>query len=76
MLGMTRAVARQSAVPVEHARPQRLAANAEDWGELGVRGLRRMAIHWPQISAQENVAIRCTIREFLRCVRARSDLYR
>ena len=75
MLRMTRPVARQSAVPVEHTRPQRLPTNAEDCGELGVRRLRRIAIHRRQIRPQQHVANRGAAWEFLRRVRAGADVH-
>jgi ABC-type transporter Mla MlaB component len=64
LLRMTGSVARQTAIPVEHSRPQWLATNAEDSGELDVRCLGRIAIHRRQVCPQEDVAIRRAAREF------------
>jgi len=51
LLRVTGSVARQPAIPVEHSRPQRLAPDPEDLGELGMRGQRWIAIDRRQICA-------------------------
>src|SRR5882762_133485 len=75
LLRMTGSVAREPAIPVEHSRPQRLTTNAEDSRELDVRRLRRIAIHRRQVCPHQNVAIRHTIWEFLRGIRAGTKVY-
>ena len=58
MVSMPETVARQSAVPVEHPRPERLAANSEDYGELCVRDLRRVVVRWWEVGTKEHVSRR------------------
>jgi hypothetical protein len=65
VLRVVRAIARQSAVPIERARPERLAANAENGGELRVSDFRRVTIQGRQVRTEERVPLGGATGEFL-----------
>ncbi len=71
---MRRVVAGHPARPMERPRPERLAANVQNRGELRMGSVRRIAVSQREKGAQENVAGGGPAGEFLRCIRAGAQL--
>ena len=76
MLDVMRAILRQSSIPIEDARPERLAANSENPRQLPVRDLPGIPVLRRQVCAQQYVISRRAVGELERSKRAGPDVHR